>query len=410
MSSYKLAKPLAVVCLRQNNRWLLADISTDTCADLFVKYKNIQIAITDIFERELTLNLFDYQLELNNYRFTIEHWLDDLDDQALTLTKNYPALKVAQAYYIPGCLYSGEIKLTKENTHPSQEVPLDDCTDLVVKYDGVNMEQLSKNTLWSCNGYYFRSFYSGGFIRLPNAGKAIIKSGRMDFGCLNFEKVGQVTTKPLTKDMIFKIDTSLKYDSRLHIDTKENLSQKSVGIVIGGYLHLVDDYLKVTSYSSIAITLNLTNILNRVIQSKQTLDMSFMHLDDLADDSNVKDILNDNNILQYLISNNSFLVFIDNPYLYKDKIEIDNNSSIGTSITDANLTPSQLIGAYGKAIDYWYTIEANKRCLQYADLVENQYLFYQTSWKGDKKINNARVGNNITKRIKPYYLNYQAKV
>lgn len=410
MSGYTLAKPHAITCEKITRLWSEVNINNTRCIDIFAKYRYIEVAIVDLFGDQSCLNLYDYEFELRMSYSTVPEWLAGLGNRKLILTEGYPTLSIKEAFYVPGMRYNGDFRLSKANTHPSHDVPVDDCTDLVVKYDNVDMHKLSNTTLWSVNGYYLPSHYNNGYVRVPNAGAVIKKSKNFQFGCLNFKHIGNVSTIPITEEMVFKVDPLLDDNSRIHINVGKVIATHTVGIVIGGYLHLLDNFLTVTSHNTIAVTLGKLSVINRILESKDTLDLSFMCLENIEEGALVKDVIDPKLLITYLTCQYSCIVLIENTNLYKNDIPVDNNAAIGCAITPDDIYPARLITNTGKSVDYWYTEEAGKRCLQFNDIDTNHYIFHKTNWQENPVINNARIGAKITTRIFPHITQYLAKV
>lgn len=411
MSNYQLADPLAITKNRNSKVWKEIDISSTNLIDVFAKYQTIIVAIKDLFDNQYSLNLKHYELELKYYPNTISQWLADLGANALThLMEGYPKLTLKSAKYVAGASIVGTIKLSAPNVHPTQDTELDLCSELFIKYDRVDMEKLSRNTLWSVNGYYLPHVVSSGGIRIKEAGNIIQKTSATSFGFLDFSHIGKVVTKPITKDMIYKVDETTTSQFTLYIDAKENIADKTIGICIGGYLHLLDGTIKTIAQNKIAMQLGKFDLSQRIIESTDILNLSWIGVDDLEHSINSDKLKYDNIINQYLTTAYSFLVIIDNPNMFKQELPIDVQAALGTIVSEEKYPPSRLTTASGKAVDYWYHSEAGLRCMQHREFFQNNYTHLRSKWRSNLKINNARINTNPYRKTAFTHTQYLAKV
>lgn len=410
MSGYKVATDEAIVRDRKTFEWKYTPIKDTPVSKVMAENRNAEIGIIDIFKVKSTLNLFDYETILRNENRTVQQWLDSRGDAALKLTPGLPELKIKSAFYIPGTRYMGEFALAKPNTDPSHKPPVEDCTDFAFKYDNKNSKEFSKYILTTVNGYYLQNHLMGDYIYIQHGGEVMQRSQSTHFGLLNFQNISTVDTLPITKEMVLKVDDSLDYYHRVHINTGVSLTNKTVGIVIGGYLHLLDDLIRVISDNTIALTMGKLDVVKRVIASKDDLDLTFMGLDDLHQSVRVEDVIDSAKLLEYLTCKYSFIVLINTAELYAHNVMVSEVNIPGTVNTPNEEYTHLMLNELGGAIDYWYTLEHGIRCMQFEPRSQDRMLFTRNHWRKLLRINDARLGRFKSERLRVRLKGFSSRI
>ena len=408
-SLYKIPAVSAVVRGRTSKGWRYLDVSNSRCVDLFGNYTHIEVPIVDAFNKQFTLNLYDYEYYLRDNVDTIAVWLSRWGNKTLTLKEGYPELATATANYIPVPYKKVDIALAKRSYHPSHVVPMEDYDDLIVKYDNITPKYLCDHTLCSVNGYYVRSTFHSYGMRIYNAGDIIRKSGKLSLGMLNFEKIGHVKKIPISPSMVFKVDENLTYYDRLIIKVGVPLYNKSVGIVIGGYLHLLDGLVKVVGDDTIMISLKSMKYIARVLESRNSLDLSFMQMDNIETGNIVAKMVSDDIIIKYLTSVYSFIVTVNNPNMWKETVGVDRAAMLNKYVTDRKLL-GPIFTQRGKSLDYWPKYEAGLWGLSTDESEMPRYLFSTHKWQTNFMVNDALIGKSPYEPVIPTMHYYNARI
>ncbi len=409
-SAYKLAEELGVVKVKSTNTWERVDVSTQTLQTLFQKYRKMEIAVDDVYGTAKTLLLSSYEPELRNRDITIAEWLVEVGNRTLVTLDGYPSLSFKTVSYVPMTYRDVNIQLAKPGWYPGHEAAIEDMNDVVVSYEGVEPKRLHEYGLWSYNGYFLPTTYHEYGVRIKHAGDIARKSGEVSGGFLNFEHVGKIHKVPITESMVFKMTEDMSYFDRLIIKSGGiPLFNKTIGIVIGGYLHLLDGSYKVISEDAISISLANLRYVERVLDSKDDLDLSFMGLDDVDQSAVVGHVRSDENILKYLTSQYSFLVIIENSEITIECEEVDNVDTFGRYHIPASQNMGMMVNHQGKNMEYFPTLENDIWTLHTNRYEENNPLFRQTHWFKDIRINDARVGSRITNPVSVKLVNFIAR-
>lgn len=408
-SHYTLAPNPAFAKTKDTNRWIEVDITDKPLKDLFALYRKVEVPVYDFFGKPHTLNLYDFERELRNRDYTLSSWFVRIGERKLNLVQGHTTLNFSYVNYVPVNYHTSTVKPAKAGYHPSHEVALEDYDDLIVDIKGYDATYITKYCLFSVNGFIFPSKYQNYGTRVLHAADAIRDSENMDAGFLNFEKVGAIKQIPITKNMITKIDESKTWFDRITVDTTEYIGNKTVGIVIGGYLHLLDDTVKVVGPNTLTVSLRNYNLRERVINSMKELDLEFMGLDQVNTGVIVKDFLNEDNIVDYLTSKYSFLVLIDNTEMAVEYEVVSTASMAGTFIISEKQRLGRLVDQIGKGLDYWPNFECGQWALKTSRFTAESDLYETTGWEVLTRLNDAAIGHKPTKPLQLKMINYLSR-
>lgn len=405
-SHYTLAPTPAFAKTKDTNRWIEVDISDKPLKDLFALYRKVEVPVFDFFGKALTLFLYDFERELKNRDYTLSSWFERIADRRLDLTDGHPSLTFSYANYVPVNYHSSTIKPAKAGYHPSQEVAVEDYDDLIIDIEGYDPAYVTKHCLFSVNGFVFPSKYQDYGVRVLHAADAVRDSQNMEAGFLNFEKIGTIRQVPITKNMITKIDESKTWFDRITIDTTEYIGNKTVGIVLGGYLHLLDDLVKVIGPNTLSLSMRNYNLRERVMNSMKELDLEFMGLDQVNNSVPLNEFLNEENVVSYLTSKYSFLVLIDNTEMSVDYEGVSSTAMLGTYIIPKDNRLGRLVDHIGKGLDYWPNYECGQWALKTTRFNVASDLYETNGWEKLTRLNDAAVGHKPTEELQVRMINY----
>lgn len=405
-SHYTLAPTPAFAKTKDTNRWIEVDISDKPLKDLFALYRKVEVPVFDFFGKALTLYIHDYEHELMNRDYTLSSWFERIDDRHLNLTDGHPKLTFSYVNYVPVNYHTSTVKPAKAGYHPSQQVALEDYDDLIIDIEGYDPNYVAKHCLFSVNGFVFPSKYQNYGVRVLHAADAVRDSTNMEAGFLNFEKVGAIKQVPITKNMITKVDDSKTWFDRITIDTTEYVGNKTVGIVLGGYLHLLDGLVKVIGPNTLSMSMRNYNLRERVINSMKELDLEFMGLDQVNNSVPLNEFLNEQNVIDYLTSKYSFLVLIDNCEMSVDYEGVSKSAMLGTYIITKDNRLGRLVDHIGKGLDYWPNYECGQWALKTTRFNVASDLHETNGWEKLTRINDAAIGHKPTEELQVRMINY----
>lgn len=405
-ASYTLADRPAIVKTKATNEWISTSIASVPINELFVLYRKTEVPIVDLYGNELTLSLHSYESEIARSSQTVNQWLASLGTRKLNTKSGFTDLTFSYVNYVPMNYHDTTVQGAKSGYHPSHEVAAGDYDDLIVNLNDYDPKYVFNYALFSVNGFVFPTKYQNYGVRLLNAGGTVRDSSKMEVGFMNFEKVGKIKQVPITKNMITKIDEGKTWFDKITIDTTTYIGNKTVGIVIGGYLHLLDGLVNVIGPNTLTLSMRNYNLKERVSNSISELDLTFMGYDQINNNIVVNDFYNEDNLISYLTSKYSFLVIIDNSEMGVSYDGVSSASMLGTYIIPEGNRLGRLVDHIGKGLDYWPNYEHGQWALKTSRFNVASDLHETNGWEKLTRINDAALGHKPTEELQVKMINY----
>lgn len=411
-STYKLVDLPAVVREKSTLKWSLVNINAMTTDAIFANYIAVELPLLDVYDHIITVDLFKYEAYLRDASITLQSWLDSLAGASLQiLHSGAPVLNQKTVNYVP--LWqnaAAKATLCKRDWNPTNTPSLEDADDVIVEWPGLTPQYLKERSLWLVNGYVVPTTYHTYGLRLLNAGDIVRRSRQMSISCLNFENVGKLEYQQLDTTSVFKQEGFANYADGVLIKTSKPIGKRTVGLILGGYLHLLDGSIKQVGPNTIEFIPNKQDIFNRLMQSDDFLEMEFMGVSGLDKSELVKTITKDENWLAYLTSKYSQLVFISTDKLYRDVAYPDPVTRPGSFIVDKDTNLGLLVDQYGKGLCYWPRYEAGLWSLNTEDDWQHNYLANTTQWTSETRINDGLIGANRKKPVQAKLYQYTTRI
>lgn len=408
--NYILDSQIAVAKRIDNHHWCTVELTEFKLNDLMAHYRGVEIGVHDVFNDKYTLHLDDYRTEVMHFDGTITEWLESHPGRQLSLSKGLPELKLTQVRYTPGFeRESNIVAVAGRNSHPGADNNPSISEDLCIGYKSLDSGTLAQYSLWSVDGFYCRSVDGGDFVRILEGGSIIYKGHNTSFGYLDFHKVGTVKTVPITKELVFPYVDEFKDYHKIQIKVPNKLlNTHTPMLVIGGYLHFLDDLFQVSGDDHLTCWLSKVSLVERVLQSKDSLDMTFMGLDNIEDTVEISSVISPEKLLAYVTCKHSFIVLVENKDLFVTKKIIDNNAPYGTALSEMSVGNGIMREHLGKAIDYWYVSANGMKSYSFDDKVRPNYLDYKQEFT--YSINGALVNSKPVYKLQPYMFYVNARI
>jgi hypothetical protein len=246
------------------------------------------------------------------------------------------------------------------------------CVRLTRTLPTVDYTSFFNHCLVSVNGFYHLIDTDGtNGIVVVDAMKSLKRSNQNQIGVYSFSKVCALQAVPIVPSMIDHTNPGIA-----KITLPMSLTNKTVLMVIGGYLHFQDTTtFTQIGLSSFQVNFNLLPTLDRFYESRKYLDLSSLPLQSTINNTSqvaLSDFLGDANITALLGLSQSFMVVLDNPSIFVNRIYIRKTGLPNLYI--AYKEPVYpLITGLGRAPEYWSTKEDGQYALSvYDNLIENR--------------------------------------
>lgn len=351
-----IAKPLA-----GDSRWRKVNIGDVPLHQLFSTYRKvIAVLSNNFFTHNVSFNTESIRARYGSSTLTFKNFLIENGNNTLYTLDTLPEINTRYARYADG--FHAHYKI--DPTHPTasfdSQMPPADKTWLRLTKAGVNYEHFYHSCLVNVNGFYHLTDYSVQAAYVVDGMKCAHKANRNELGILNFESVGKLSFISITDDMIYKQLEQQKLVSNCYVDTGVDLSTKSVMLVLGGYLHILDQrtFYRVSS-SAFAIDFSNLPLLERYYESKDILDLTSLGLETSnanEDQVALQQLESDDCLRKYLTLSQSFFVVLDNPDIFMEEINLRASPFPGVYTAYTPPIYPLRVGA-GRHESYWYSVE-----------------------------------------------------
>lgn len=264
---------------------------------------------------------------------------------------------------------------------PTTIPPVDDADVLIMSKEGVDARIFHKNCLVTVNGLIHRVDADSDYIYVMDAAKSNYHSLRNEVGIINFLDVGELTCVSITPDMLFKAHPSQPFANQVFIKSPVSAEGKTAALVMGGYLHLLDNLTFFRTAEDIfCLDTQSVALLDRFFESRSLIDLSSLGLEyNGKNDAQISraQLFSDEVITKWLTLSQSFLVFIDS----RD-VNVLRTQLAPTRIAKQYLAYEEptlpLIGGFGLVQPYWVQEDDGVFSVTVGDNVRPHYLFHTT--------------------------------
>jgi hypothetical protein len=362
-----------------SGRWTAVSIGQTPVSSLYTQYSKITAVLSNPFlPAPVSLDLELIRGTYGGQSITFNELLVSLDNLALPTSITIPAILPKYARYADALRAGYKLTPIHPTISVTTELPLSEKTNLLLTKPGVNYATFYKSVMVSINGFFHLTDANAGGVRVVDAMRTKNKANQNHVGLLSFRDIGHLTFKRITPQMIYKQRPEQLLQHRCYVDLGEDVSNKSVMLVLGGYLHVLD---RKTFYrvgkSQFAIDFGNLPYLERFYESEKSLDLSSLLLAGTPlnpHQVSVGQLLSDEVITRYLGLTQSFFVIVDTPELFAERAPVMSGGFVDTYI--ARETPLYpLIAGLGKISEYWATYEDHQWNLAVRGAAVDQRVF-----------------------------------
>lgn len=325
---------------------------------------------------------------------TVPQWLTSLGNKTLPFATTVPdttpkLVRYAQAWH---CGYSFEPRErngtvgTAGSVHAKQ--------DLIATHDKLDPIHINKYALFTVNGYFHLSDATELGVRIIGGNDTVRRGNNNQIGVYSFAEIGEIRKVPITEEMVKPQSESAKLSDSCYITIPEevDIENKTVLMVLGGYLQVLNRTYVRTGARTWKIDLNNLMYLDRYIQSRKDIDMSSMGLENDEDNLSrmaVSQLFGDVATMAYMTLSQSFFVVVDAPSFFEDFAPLEWCGFPGRYL---NNTGEQLpvIGAYGRMLDYHTIHEEGKWVYCCVENWRYNYHAHTRAWRNFTSVDGGR--------------------
>jgi hypothetical protein len=402
--SYTLVSAIAKV---NNNgaRWESVDISNLTFNQIYTQYLRVFAVLSNPFDpAETSLDLAAIEYQVGDLTQTFDQYLINIGNAALPTSTTIPTLQTTYAKYADAWLAGYTITPINPDAAIDSPLPVTDKPWLKLTRSDVDFGLFGQSCMVSVNGYfhYVDTDSTGAYV--VDGMKSIVNSNNNQVGIYNLGYLGQITYKQITADMIYKQDGQGALCNGVYLNCGQDISNTTILLVIGGYLHVLDDTtFKRVSDSAIKIDWNNFPYFDRYFESVDTIDMSSLNLEHTNANLSqvaVQQLLSDEAITAYMTLSQSFLVFLNNSEVFRDSQFVQDLATQDPTLPGRYVSYVKpefpLKVGRGRIAEYWAIEEKGQWGLNIRDGKMDRRVYYTT----DPKQLNSIAANRIPDR--PY--------
>lgn len=385
----------------QSERWKPVNLAKVTLSEAFAEYANIWVWVThELIDHEQVLDLNELKSELFFENVLLPTWLTTIGNRSLPIDDTPPTFETVKVRCMDLWLAGYKVTTTNPLGHPEMEYPRNDEVDLLITRPDTDYELFARHCLVSINGLIHRVDYSTSGVHVAGGGKSNLIANRNEVCGISFLDIGELTTLTIDPAKVTRSHPDQPLCEVITYDTGVDLTNKVVGVVLGGYFHLLDKVCNVVSDTGVSIQIGNTPLLERWYESKGLIDMESITLE--QNPNNVEHIdrsefFSDEVMLKYLTLPQTFIVLIDTPNLYVDRHALRSTGLPGKFVDHTGeLFP--LIGPLGKLMSYHREANDGQYSIAVHEAFDVNYQFTTTHWLNEPTLDNSRT----TEKMKSY--------
>jgi len=375
--------------------WSDVDITSVKIGALFSTYSNVWLTLHHSASPDnvyLELNSVREQVSATYHGLTVPQWLQAIGNDALPTSVTMPELKLRLVRYNDAWRAGYNVKPIDRFRHDDADIPYGEKNDLLLSKDGVDFNVNYRYALVTVNGFFHRTGASPTGLQVVDGGRTGRIANDNQVGMHSFLGVGTLDFIPITPSMIYKTIETSKFADRAYIELPYDTEDKTVLLVLGGYLHVLDEVYTKIGPRSLRVNFNKIALPERYFDSRKTIDLSSLpltHDENNPDHVSVPELYSDAVLTAYMCLPQSFIVVVNAKDFFVRRHPVANSQIPGRYEVLAGTERLPLIGAWGKVYDYAIFPDWGFNVLSCAENIRHTYQFRTTHWRSQPTIDNS---------------------
>lgn len=354
--------------------WFESTDATVAVRQLGALYTKCYVVLTNPFyEGELVLDTAAVQqlfAQVDN-TVTLTQWLQSLGDTSLPVEQKSLTLKVDYVKYKDALQAGWKLDLCHRTAHPSVPMPKSNKDDVRMYKDGVTAQRFLDHCLVSVNNLIHLAIHGADEdVQVIDAGVSNRIYNDNHVGILSFEKIGKLTTIPITPEMISGLNGKTGLADLCMIKVPEQYSVETMFpmISIGGFLHTLGSVFSYSGNNAFKLDLGNFGWESRYFELLKRLDLTTLHKHMTRKNGTYVQVANEelfsDAVLEALLTlSNSFIVLVDNPDVVVNQRPLERTRTPGLYLAKS---PSNLPVLYNKGMlyDCWEITEQDRAVIK----------------------------------------------
>lgn len=370
-----IAKPIV-----GDGHWLSVDIGDVAMCALYNTYSKVWAILTNAFlTAPVALDLELIRATYGGESITFNQVMAAIGNQALPTTTTIPQIKPRFAKYQDAIRAGYKVQPITPTLSADAIAPEADKTYLLLTRPDTDYKAFYEHCLVNVNGFFHLTDANSQGIRVIDGMKSRNISKENQIGFVSFAGVASLQVVPITSDMIYKQNPDQVMRERAHLDIGQDVTDRTVFLVLGGYLHSISEQSGFTQVGTSLFKVDFAKIpmLERYMESKRYLDLSSLKLSSTNRNENqiaVDELMSDAALTAYLTLSQSFFVVLDNSSVFFELDPLRVSAIPDIFITDEKpIYP--LITGVGRLANYWQSYDCGSYALDCTDTLRPRPLY-----------------------------------
>lgn len=365
----------------------IIDVAMMQINDLLSQYSDVYLTL---FHQPTNHNVFVSLDEIRDFirpsteSRTLSEWLVENGNRTLPTRPSLPSTTPKRMYCNEIFRAGYDAKPADISRSPNSNVPESEKHDLLISKSDVDFTQWWRYCLVTINGMFHRVIGSQDGLYVLDGNRSANIANQNFASLFSFREMGPIRTIPITPSMVYKTNDQQKYRNYAYIRLPESIENKTVFMVIGGYLHPMDEIYKVFNDHALRVDFNNMLFPERIYDSKNRINLESLQLE--PSDKNdqqygLEDIYDDSTILAYLTLPQSFIIIIDSPSVYVKRHYLERTDLPGRFLTYKPMPRYPMFSTLGRCFDYSWFPKDDRVVLSTEHNHRFKYNFTTVPWK-----------------------------
>lgn len=356
------------------SRWQTLNLATVPVSQIFQLYRKVYLTLMPpVSTTPIHVDMESLAADYSAFTGTLDDLLVVIGNNTLETVPSIPTINTKYAYYSDAFRAGYKAQIVGRNSAFGALLPRGDRKDLQLIREDTDMQDVYNHCLVTVNGLFHITDTDGEKLYVLDGGASSIKSRQNQVGIWSFKNIAPIKSKPIYPEMVYSQAEGAPFIDKVYIKTKENTDNKTVWLVLGGYLIKAEkDIFFSVGNGTYCLNISKLPLLQRYYEALPYIDFSRLGLDSStvnSDQISLEQFYSDTAIQALLTMTQSFLVIIDKPEVFVNKNYLRQTPMPGMFISYHE--PKQpLISGYGKVREYWKQKEDG----QWAVNVHDSYL------------------------------------
>ena len=360
-------------------RWSNLQIGDVPMVQLYERYDKLYALLSNpYYSTQRCLDVYAIRSKYLGSPLTFNQMLAEQQGNSLPTSAQIPRFKTVYAIYSDAVQARYKITAVSPKSHPDGNTLPADRPWLALTRPNTDYGLLLKSCLASVNGLIHRTDADSQRVYVVDGMKSVRHSGKASLGLVSFREIGALEFVSIKPEMIFRGNDDLPLADRMYVKMSSTRAGKTAMLVLGGYLHVLDNesFYRVND-STFAINFKHIPLRDRYFDSRDLIDLSGLGLASSPTNANEIDnteLFSDEVLKRYATLSQSFLVFVDNRNMFVDSCSVRESSSANMAVSF--MAPHwPMVGETGRLENYWRVHEHGQWACSFEDGFRHNYNF-----------------------------------